>query len=72
MTEFIRIAFITKNKYIKPKMHQYNNINEGIYLIQPGFRNDTAIIICPYISHRIEVYDAHSLKIIHGASVFWT
>ena len=24
------------------------------------------------MSHRIEVYDAHSLNILHGASVFWT
>lgn len=53
-------------------MNEYHSLNEGTYLVQPGFRNDTAIISCPYISHRIEVYDAHSLKILHGASVFWT
>lgn len=53
-------------------MHQYQNLNEGVYLVQSGFRNDTAIISCPYISHRIEVYEAQSLKIFHGAQVFWT
>lgn len=40
--------------------------------MQSGHRNDIAIIDCPYIAHKIEVYDAHGLKILHGAQVFWT
>jgi exoribonuclease R len=39
-------------------MHQYSNLNEGIYLVQSGYRNHTAIIECPYVSHKIEVYGA--------------
>lgn len=31
----------------------YTNLNEGTYLIQSGFRKDTAIISCPYIAQRI-------------------
>jgi hypothetical protein len=53
-------------------MSEYSNINEGIYLVQSGFRNNTAIIECPYISHKIEVYNSLGLKILHGASVYWT
>ena len=53
-------------------MHQYSDINEGIYLVQSGYRNHTAIIECPYISYKIEVYGAQDLKILHGAQVFWT
>lgn len=40
--------------------------------MQSGHRNDTAIIECPYVAQRIEVYDAHGLKILHGAQVYWT
>lgn len=50
----------------------FANLNEGTYLVQSGFRNDTAIISCPYIPQRIEVYGAHSLKILNGAEVYWT
>lgn len=50
----------------------FTNLNEGTYLVQSGFRNDTAIISCPYIPQRIEVYGAHSLKILNGAEVYWT
>ena len=53
-------------------MNQYHNLNEGVYLVQSGHRNDTAIIECPYVAQRIEVYDAHGLKILHGAQVYWT
>lgn len=53
-------------------MSQYSNINEGTYLVQSGYRNNIAIIDCPYISHRIEVYNSQGLKILHGASVYWT
>lgn len=53
-------------------MHQYHNLNEGTYFVQCGFKNDTAIIECPYVAQRIEVYDAHGLKILHGAQVYWT
>ena len=53
-------------------MNQYSNLNEGVYLVQAGFRNNTAIIDCPYIAHKIEVYNSLGLKILHGASVFWT
>lgn len=40
--------------------------------MQSGHRNDIAIIECPYVSRKIEVYEAHGLKILHGAQVFWT
>jgi hypothetical protein len=40
--------------------------------VQSGHKNDTAIIECPYVTQRIEVYDAHGLKILHGAQVYWT
>ena len=50
----------------------YTNINQGTYLVQSGFKNDTAIISCPYVAKKIEVYGAHSLKILHGAQVYWT
>jgi len=40
--------------------------------LQSGHRIDTATIQCPYIPRRIEVIDAHGLKILHGAQVFWT
>lgn len=40
--------------------------------MQSGHKNDTAIIECPYVAQRIEVYDAHGLKILHGAQVYWT
>lgn len=53
-------------------MNQYLNLNEGVYLVQSGHKNDTAIIECPYVAQRIEVYDAHGLKILHGAQVYWT
>lgn len=53
-------------------MNPYHNLNEGVYLVQSGYKNDTAIIECPYVAQRIEVYDAHGLKIIHGAQVYWT
>lgn len=53
-------------------MHQFANLNEGTYFVQSGYKNHTAVIECPYISHKIEVYQAHDLKILHGASVFWT
>jgi hypothetical protein len=45
-------------KYYNCAMHQYSNLNEGIYLVQSGYRNHTAIIECPYVSHKIEVYGA--------------
>lgn len=53
-------------------MTDYQNLNEGVYLVQSGYRNNTAIIECPYISHKIEVYNSQDLKILHGASVYWT
>lgn len=53
-------------------MHKCQNLNEGVYLVQSGFRNDTALVDCPYISSRIEVYDAQSLRILDGASVLWS
>ena len=49
----------------------YTNLHEGTYLVQSGFRKDTAIITCPYIPQKIEVNDTHSLKILHGAEVYW-
>lgn len=49
-----------------------HNIHSGVYQVQSGHRNDIAIIDCPYVPHKIEVYDAHGLKILHGASVLWT
>jgi hypothetical protein len=48
-------------------MMSLNNLHEGTYLVQSGFRNDTAVISCPYIPRKIEVNGAHSIKIIHGA-----
>jgi hypothetical protein len=50
----------------------YANLNQGTYLIQSGFRKDTAIISCPYIPQKIEVNDTLSLKILNGAEVYWT
>ena len=50
----------------------YANLNQGTYLIQSGFRKDTAIISCPYIPQKIEVNDTLSLKILNGAQVYWT
>ena len=49
-----------------------HNIHWGIYRVQSGHRNDIAIIDCPYITHKVEVYDAHGLNILDGASVLWT
>ena len=49
-----------------------HNIHEGIYRVQSGHRNDIAIIDCPYITHKVEVYDAHGLNILDGACVLWT
>ena len=34
-------------------MYPYSNINEGIFLVQSGYRNNTAIVECPYIAHKI-------------------
>ena len=46
-------------------------IHEGIYTIQSGFRNNTALIHCPYIPNRIEVFDAPNMNILDGAQVYW-
>ena len=48
------------------------NIAEGVYQVQYGHKKDTAIIRCPYISLRIEVYDTNGLNILDGAEVYWT
>jgi len=48
------------------------NVEEGTYLVQPGYKKDTAIIRCPYNNMRIEVYENHGLQILHGAQVYWT
>ena len=48
------------------------NVAEGVYQVQRGYRKDTAIIRCPYIDLRIEVYDSCSLNILDGAEVYWT
>lgn len=52
-------------------MYDYAGLHEGVYHVQSGFRNDTALIHCPYISNRIEVVDASSLNILDGAAVYW-
>ena len=49
----------------------YTNLHESTYLPQSVFRNDTAIITCPYITQKIEVNDTHSFKILHGSEVYW-
>ena len=48
------------------------NIGEGVYHVQYGHRKDTALIHCPYLPYRIEVYESCSLNILDGAEVYWT
>lgn len=52
-------------------MFEYYDLHEGIYHVQSGFRNKTAIIECPYLTEKIEVYDAPNLQILDGARVYW-
>jgi hypothetical protein len=46
-------------------------IHEGTFLLQPGFRSCIGLIECPYMTGRIEVNDAHEVKVLDGAQVFW-
>ena len=50
--------------------YQYN-IHEGVYKMQAGFKSTTALILCPYISQKVEVENAHLLKILDGSEVYW-
>ena len=46
-------------------------IHVGIFKVQAGFRNNTGLIQCPYLTDRIEVENAPALKVLDGATVYW-
>lgn len=52
-------------------MNSQYNIHEGTFKLQAGFRSSTALIICPYLTQKVEVENADLLKILDGSEVYW-